>query len=775
MENKSNNYSGYPITYERELPFDKSGSQFVNELPKKHDRTTAMATICYVLGVITDSPSKNHLTDECGPIRFGLLYELTKSEGSKPEDSGSKWMKIYPEVEDLYRAIIIAQDELSPNARQHETRGVLEQRTFDKLTEKLEQKLLTSEPLNYVDYVYLNTPQISRRLLRGFQSRLTENFKRTTNDIKTMPADQAIDILCTALPLANEIRRSIQDRKEAWPMDSIKNAEPAPNSTDLSNLRSDLLSKRKAVYSEGIRRHSKHKFDCRIQIHDEKSSDNDKMLKRYFDCPGAVKNQRKYDDSALPYYKAWLLNQLDLTITRKGDSLREAYRFYRNFLDVKSIESVREYAAQKIQERIDEMFDDLSRGQFIPYYCKQIQYGSAVDIFLDGLLRNVYEQLSVKVHEAFMIMIYFRRIWGIFGVPLEWLHRLQTGASFDTADQEQIQQLVKKPVWTLRTMLEHADSELRQDQDYMQLDLCNIPKIEENPDAKWLIFCENKQKGMLLKNCLCEAHKICAAYLDADSKESEEWEKLCREERFDEQVMLCTTVLDCGVNIHDKKLRHIVLAADNQTTFIQCIGRKRLDSNETLQVHVLEMSSKTLAGRRASITRRLNRVQKFDAGNHLDILDMMANTSDPDCGVLFRYNSDAHYQKGGGVFKNKEAEYVLRRRKDFYERMSSDKATYREEVARWLGNTARITEENHVLQIEKFYAAHKNVALTDDEKGEFKNLVFAYAASIGIDIIRESRKGASKEVALNHILEDAKLPFALSRQWVLRKFEEETT
>ena len=90
-------------------------------------------------------------------------------KASKPEDSGSKWMKIYPEVEDLYRAIIIAQDELSPNARQHETRGVLEQRTFDKLTEKLEQKLLTSEPLNYVDYVYLNTPQISRRLLQGFK------------------------------------------------------------------------------------------------------------------------------------------------------------------------------------------------------------------------------------------------------------------------------------------------------------------------------------------------------------------------------------------------------------------------------------------------------------------------------------------------------------------------------------------------------------------------------------------------------------------------------
>lgn len=477
MENKSNNYSGYPIAYERELPFDKSGSQFVSELPKKHDRTTAMATICYALGVITDSPSKNHLTDECDPIRFGLLYELTKSEDSKPEDSGSKWMKIYPEVEDLYRAIIIAQDELSPNARQHETRGVLEQRTFNKLTEKLKQKLLTSEPLDYVDYVYLNTPQISCRLLRGFQSRLTENFERTTNDIKTMSADQAIDILCTALPLANEIRRSIQDRKEAWPMDLTKNAEPAPNSTDLSNLRSDLLSKRKEIYSEGIRRYSKHEFDCRIQIHDEKCSDNDKMLKHYFDCSGAVKNQRKYDDSALPYYKAWLLNQLDLTITRKGDSLRDAYRFYWNFLEVKSIESVREYAAQKIQERIDELFIDLSCGRFIRYYYTQIQYGSAVDIFLDGLLRNVYDHLFAKVHDAFLTMTCVRGCWSALQAPLASLHRLQTDASFDAAVQEKIWRLVKNPVYALSTMLERADFRLRQDQDYVQLDLCNISAV----------------------------------------------------------------------------------------------------------------------------------------------------------------------------------------------------------------------------------------------------------------------------------------------------------
>ena len=85
-------------------------------------------------------------------------------------------MKIYPEVEDLYRAIIIAQDELSPNARQHETRGVLEQHTFDKLTEKLEQKLLISEPLDYVDYVYLkyaaDIPSFAARVSKSSDRKL---------------------------------------------------------------------------------------------------------------------------------------------------------------------------------------------------------------------------------------------------------------------------------------------------------------------------------------------------------------------------------------------------------------------------------------------------------------------------------------------------------------------------------------------------------------------------------------------------------------------------
>lgn len=67
-----------------------------------------------------------------------------------------------------------------------------------------------------------------------------------------------------------------------------------------------------------------------------------------------------------------------------------------------------------------------------------------------------------------------RVCWGALRGPLASLHELQTDASFNPAGQEQIRQLVKRQARWLEIKLENADSQLRQDQDYVQLDLCNI-------------------------------------------------------------------------------------------------------------------------------------------------------------------------------------------------------------------------------------------------------------------------------------------------------------
>lgn len=469
MENGSNAHYGYPITSLRELPFDKSGSQFVNELPKRQEPETALSTICYALGII-EKPGKNNLNSACDPIKLGLLYEISKKKVDE-----SNWIKIYPEVESLYRNIIMAQDELCAGdaivqgkpckkSRQKATRGKLERRTFYKLSVELASKLRQSEPLDYVDYVYLNTPQVYCRLLRNFQEHLTNNFETITDEIKNMPADQAY-----------EIRRAIQDRIEAWEMDPSKGAEPAPSSNDLNELRLELLSKRKELYLdalEAFKINSEHQIDPRVHIFDKSSPENNERLQDYFNQEGAVKNQKEYNDSALPHYKAWLLHQLDPNAIKRGDNIREIYRFYWNFLNKKSEDEVRKHVVQKLQTRIDELFKDLSDGQFIRYYYTPTHYNSAVDIFLDGMLRNAYDHLFAAVHEAFSTMMCVRKILGAFRASMKQMHILQTDTAIDTDIQEKIQLLTKCPSFALSHMLEIANSHLMDA--YLPLKLCDI-------------------------------------------------------------------------------------------------------------------------------------------------------------------------------------------------------------------------------------------------------------------------------------------------------------
>lgn len=266
-----------------------------------------------------------------------------------------------------------------------------------------------------------------------------------------MPADQAVDILCTVLPLAYEIRRAIQDRIEAREMDPSKGAEPAPDSNDLNELRLELLSKRKELYLEAktFENKSGHQIDPRVHIFDKSSPENNERLQDYFNIEGAVKNQKEYNNSALSYYKAWLLHQLDPNIIKNGDNIREIYRFYWNFLNEKSADKVRKYVTQKLQTRIDELFDDLSSGQFIRYYYTPTHYNSAVDIFLDGMLRNAYDHLFAAVHKAFSTMMCVRRSWGAFRTSLEQMHILQTDTAIDTDIREKIQLLTKSPAFAL--------------------------------------------------------------------------------------------------------------------------------------------------------------------------------------------------------------------------------------------------------------------------------------------------------------------------------------
>lgn len=113
-------------------------------------------------------------------------------------------------------------------------------------------------------------------------------------------------------------------------------------------------------------------------------------------------------------------------------------------------------------------------------------------------------------------------------------------------------------------------------------------KIPNNEKA--IIFSNNKPK---LKK-LYDKYQSCSYYIDSETKYSNRHTKelsapvkqIIEKEKFDKKFLFCTKVLDNGVNIKDKSLKHIFIEMDDLVEFIQCLGRKRIcDTSDKINLY----------------------------------------------------------------------------------------------------------------------------------------------------------------------------------------------
>ena len=102
---------------------------------------------------------------------------------------------------------------------------------------------------------------------------------------------------------------------------------------------------------------------------------------------------------------------------------------------------------------------------------------------------------------------------------------------------------------------------------------------------KTVIFVNSKKQGKQLAQELKNA-----AYLDTDSKSGQVWEQLTTESRFQASVLVTTAVADCGLNIIDPAVRHVVLFTTDHVQLIQELGRIRLKDSDFLNVYIPALS-----------------------------------------------------------------------------------------------------------------------------------------------------------------------------------------
>ncbi len=124
-------------------------------------------------------------------------------------------------------------------------------------------------------------------------------------------------------------------------------------------------------------------------------------------------------------------------------------------------------------------------------------------------------------------------------------------------------------------------------------DILQIIKNKKYP-AKWLIFVSSRNDGMDLRDKLEGQKKI--VYVDADydspsnghrDEAKNEMMNIRKNGVFSCDILISTSVLDCGINIEDPEVKNIVLLSNDEDSFKQLLGRRRfLSENEKLNLFI---------------------------------------------------------------------------------------------------------------------------------------------------------------------------------------------
>ena len=119
--------------------------------------------------------------------------------------------------------------------------------------------------------------------------------------------------------------------------------------------------------------------------------------------------------------------------------------------------------------------------------------------------------------------------------------------------------------------------------------LNNLPDGE-----KAIYFCMSAKDAYSFSKSLDSAAFICSENNKQFYRRSSMNERanIISKERFDCKILCTTKVLDNGVNIKDRALKHVLIDMIDPVTFVQCLGRKRvIDEEDKISLYVKDYPS----------------------------------------------------------------------------------------------------------------------------------------------------------------------------------------
>lgn len=320
----------------------------------------------------------------------------------------------------------------------------------------------------------------------------------------------------------------------------------------------------------------------------------------------------------------------------------------------------------------------------------------------------------------------------------------------------------------------HLDREIIRyhwEQDHSHVDLRFFRDLEEikqlvlgNPNEKYMIFVDSRDSGRALADDL---GKNRATYLDAESKGTKEMTKLLKEQTFDRQVLVTTKVLDCGINLWDNRLRHIVTVTDDRVSMLQMLGRKRRKPGERVNLYVCDMDLKLIAKRYRDgqeLLAALREYQEGDSEVHRQMARSCWRSEDRKYRIYFRITD-------WSIVPNEVAFWTLRRKDYFYRKLLEGHTTFRGEVCKWLGKTQE-PEKAPDDELNAFFEDHLGQELSEEEIVTVRKLIVKTAVAKGYPEPQPTRVATLGQEALNNRLSKVESPYRFEKKrWVILKEE----
>lgn len=273
------------------------------------------------------------------------------------------------------------------------------------------------------------------------------------------------------------------------------------------------------------------------------------------------------------------------------------------------------------------------------------------------------------------------------------------------------------------------------DRDYNYIDkIIPFTKTEELVELinnsenkrKWVVFVDNNDLGNQLQVKIPNSIFINAQKRYCDDEATECFSDLTSTEKFDQRVLISTSVIDNGINLKNSEIREVVICADSMETFIQMLGRIRItNKNHKLNLYIKSYSISTLKSRIKVCKKSLEAMEYLDKYGY-DFFNMKYYDSKE----LFEIANTLFYHKKEGKIEFNKIGLAFRKHKieelqdiiKYIENENSDINSFESYVCKnWLKvSTDLICLLDKKEELIKFLEEHLGKTITNEKIDKFR-------------------------------------------------------